>query len=239
METMTEELLNAAACEAMGANTAAESVAYQQQLSGADEGVRRTDRELRQTAARLSAASPHLNPPADLRARILEATAPATFNMEAYRKATGDSGRFYRWGFYAAMLFLTAGAYYNIALQGKLKQANSAVAAATSQVKDRDAALRAFVNPNTTEVRLIDQNSGKTYGKALVDAKAHTAVVILPDNLVPPNQTASFSYNNQTYNTVLVRTSGYGIDTPAGKPLDAILHVNNVQPDPHVAQVGY
>ncbi len=137
------------------------------------------------------------------------------------------------------MLFLTAGAYYKNALHGKQKQANSAVAAATSQVKDRDAALRAFVNPNTTEVRLIDQNSGKTYGKALVDAKAHTAVVILPDNLVPPNQTASFSYNNQTYNTVLVRTSGYGIDTPAGKPLDAILHVNNVQPDPHVAQVGY
>ncbi len=237
--TMTDNLLDAAACEAVGANTAADSVAYQQQLAGADEHARRADRELRQTVARLAAASPHLKPPAALRGRILEATAPATFNMEAYRKATRDSGRFYRWGFYAAMLFLTAGAYYNMSLQGKLKQADSAVAEVTHQVQQRDAALRAFVNPNATEVRLVDHGSGKTYGKALVDETAHTAVVILPDSLVPPGQTASFAYANQKpYDTLLIRVPGDAVDSPAGKPLNAILHVQSVQPDPHMAQIG-
>ena len=114
---MTEAWMDTAACETLGANTAEESAAYQQQLADAGSEASQTDRALRETVARLSAASPYMAPPADLRGRILQATAPATFKMEDYRKATHESGKYYRWGFYAAMFFLMAGAYYNLSVK--------------------------------------------------------------------------------------------------------------------------
>src|SRR5438045_604834 len=110
---MTEQLLDAAACDALGINTPAESAAYQQDLTAAGKDAKETDRALRETVSRLAAASPHMEPSADLRGRILQATAPRTFKMEEYRKATQESGRFYRWGFAAAMLFLMAAAWFN------------------------------------------------------------------------------------------------------------------------------
>src|SRR4029079_4894668 len=75
---------------------------------------RMMQRDLRETVARLGAASPYMQPPEELRARILQAHATATFRMEDYRKATRDNSRYYKWGFYAAMLFMMAGSWYNL-----------------------------------------------------------------------------------------------------------------------------
>jgi hypothetical protein len=237
--TMTyDEMLDAAACEALGANTPADAAVYSGQVP--DDRVRRTERELRETVARLAAASPHVAPPADLRGRLLQATAPATFRMEDYRKATQDGGRFYRWGFYAAMLFLMAGAYYNIGLQSKLKQAGQVLSAQAAQVQERDQALAAFVNPNATQLHLIDEKTNQRYGEAVIDSKTNTAVVILPDKMVPPNQTVhlSMSNSNVPLKTVLVRTSGDAIPPLPGKSVDTAIRIKTMQPDAHVAQMA-
>jgi hypothetical protein len=233
-----DEMLDAAACEALGANTPADSAAYSGRL--ADERVRAADRDLRETVARLAAASPHVAAPADLRGRLLQATAPTTFKMEDYRKATQDSGRFYKWGFYAAMLFLMAGAYYNLALQTKLKQAGDAFTAQASQVQERDQALAAFFNPNATQVHLIDGKTKQRYGEAVIDEKSKTAVVILPDKMVPKNQTVRITPQNSTvpYSTVLVRTTGDAIQPLSGKTVETAIQIKTMEPDAHVAQMA-
>jgi hypothetical protein len=237
MDTATPDaLLDAAACDALGATSPTDAAACQRDLAAADDRTRRTARSLRETVARLSAASPHVAPPAELRGRILQATAPATFKMEDYRKATADTGRFYRWGFYAAMLFLMAGGYYNLSLQGKLKQADSVIVAQAQKVQERDAALRAFVNPNSNEIRLVDKNSGKLYGKALLDENAKTAVVILPEKMIPTNKTVQFSYQSTPYTTILIPAPGDSIAPPAGKSLETALTIKNVEPDSHRVQ---
>ena len=133
-KTVAETMLEDAACEALGANTAGESAAYQRQVAADATGELRTlDRRLRRTASRLAAAGPHLMPPADLRGRIVRATAPVTFKLEDYRRATREDYRFYKWGFYAAALFLIAGAWYYIDTGGKLDRANRNIAAMQQQ----------------------------------------------------------------------------------------------------------
>jgi hypothetical protein len=185
---MSETLLDAAACEALGTNTRIESAAYQQELAATGDDARRVDRDLRETVARMAAASPHMAAPADLRGRILQATAPATFRMEDYRKATADTGRFFRWGFYAAILCLAAGASYNMMIQNALGRANQDRNALAAHARQTDAALAAAVNPSSQQVTFTDH--GKMIGRAFVNQEARTAVVVLPAELVPSGKTA-------------------------------------------------
>ena len=127
MDMKNEQLLDNAISETLGMNTAGESAAYERALAG-DAGARATDRQLRETTAYLAAASPHMAPPADLRGRILLATAAKTYKLEDYRKASGEDNRFYKWGFYAAAAsvnkrWATYGIFVEILrAQGKLQE---------------------------------------------------------------------------------------------------------------------
>jgi len=236
METkgkLSEQLLDAAACEALGANTPAESAAYQQELTGSGEHARHVDWELRETIARLAAASPHMEPPADLRGRILQASAPVTFRMEDYRKATREDNRFYKWGFYAAMLFLSAGALFNISTRDALHRANQQSQALAGMIKERDSALMAFVNPKSQEVNL--KEGDKTYGKALLDPESQTAVVLLPKGMVPAGKSPQLSITqggkSVAYKTVLMEAPGDFLAMPHNNPIDTALIIRDMTPD--------
>jgi len=187
-----EQLLEAAACDALGASLPGESAAYQQELTSAGDEARRIDRDLRETVARMAAASPHMGPPSDLRGRILQATAPVTFKMEDYRKATREPSRFYKWGFYAAMLFLMAGAYYNMSMKTAITKGNETVAALVNETKERDAALATLLDPNCQPVIYKDEQ-GTPYARAWINDKTRRAVVILAQERVPAGKTGQLS----------------------------------------------
>jgi hypothetical protein len=231
---MSEQLLDAAACEALGANTPAESAVYQQELAGAGDDARRMDWELRETVARLSSASPYLKPSADLRGRILQASAPVTFRMEDYRKAVKDNSRFYKWGFYAAMLFLSAGAIFNITTRDMLTKSNQSVAALKNHIKETDNALMAFVNPKSQPITLTE--NGKAYGKALVDPETMTAVVLLPKGMVPEGKSPQMSITDadgkvMAFKTVLIEAPGDFLVMPQNKSIETVLRIQDLAPD--------
>ncbi len=230
-----QEMMDLAAGEAIGANGSADSALF---AAVADDSSRRVERELRETVARLAAASPGVVVPAELRGRVLQATAPATFRMEDYRKATRETGRFYRWGFYAAMLFLMAGAYFNVSLQSKLKEAGVLNSAQAAQVRERDQALTAFVNPEMTPIYLTDEHKHR-YGVALVDEKKpnSVAVVVLPDNMVPANRTVQLTLPNSSvaHPTVLVRAPADS-KVPAGKSVETAMRIKTMEPEKRVPQ---
>jgi hypothetical protein len=205
-ENMTDQLLDAAACDALGAHSPMDSAAYRQQIAAlegtAADAARATDRELRETTARLAAASPHLAPPPELRGRILQATAPATFRMEDYRQATREDFRYYKWGFYAAACFLIAGALYNIqtrnTFSAALQQANNTNIALNNQNKQitaqaqqlalaaqqRNDALRAFVNPQGIQITWKDETTGLPVGRGVIDMSTHKALLIFPEETI-------------------------------------------------------
>jgi hypothetical protein len=245
METkrnLSESLVEAAACDAIGISTPAESAAYQQQLAAAGDDARLLDRELRETVARISAASPAMMPPDSLRGRILQATAPATFKMEDYRKATQEPNRFYRWGFYAAMLFLMAGGYYNYSLQNNYQNALShTVAQATAndtalkqQIQIQNSALSAFVNPQSRPVSFVQNN--KVIGRALVNEQTQTAVVFFAREAIPSGKTLQLQYPNKDgkmipYNTVVITAPENTLAAPTGQNIETVLAPKSVTPD--------
>ncbi len=214
METkMTEQLLDAAACDAVGALPPTESAAYQQDLAAAGEDGRTSDRELRETAARLATASPYMAPPPDLRGRILQATAPATFRMEDYRKTTREDYRFYKWGFYAAACFLVAAALYNIQTKSS---ANQIVAKANAQLtslgkqrdqfasaaEQRNKVITALVNPNGQWVTWTNAKN-EPFARGIVNSLDHTAVLIFPEETMPKGTLAQLKINDMPYQTAL------------------------------------
>jgi hypothetical protein len=237
---LSEQLLDSAACDAIGANPPVESAAYQQQLASAGDDARRLDREFRNTVALLSAASPAMTPPEDLRGRILQATAPATFKMEDYRKATQEPNRFYRWGFYAAMFFLMAGGYYNMSIQSAAKQnaeiankANALAAELTQQVQGQNAALAAFVNPQSRQVTFVNNN--KVVGRALVNEQTRTAVVIFPRELVPQGKALQLQLPQDgkmvAYNTIMITAPENTLTAPKDQNVENVLAPKSVTPD--------
>jgi hypothetical protein len=232
---LTDGLLDAAACEALGANAPTESAAYQQELAAAGEDARRADRELRETVARLAAASPHLAPPPDLRGKILQATAPVTFRMEDYRKATQEPSRFFKWGFYAAMLFLMAGAYYNINLQSKLQQTVQTAKAIEAQSQEREAALATLLSPGLKQVKHTDA-AGNPYALTFYNEQTQTAVSILPKEIVESNKRAIFNFENTEYKTVVVAVPGGSVmpslTLPQDRSTESVLKVVHAVADP-------
>jgi hypothetical protein len=235
---MTDTLLDAAACEALGANSPADSAAYQQELAAAGEDARRVDRDLRETVARLAAASPHLAPPPDLRGKILQETAPVTFKMEDYRKATKEPSRFYKWGFYAAMMFLMAGAYYNLSLQTTTKKMDQQMQALVGAMKDRDGALSTLLDPNVQQVTFKNQD-GQAFGRAFVNEKNEFAVVILPEGAIPTGKTAKLQMpgpngTSVDYKTVLIKAPTAMLAGGAvgnGQNVETALTIQQTAPD--------
>jgi hypothetical protein len=199
--TVTESLEETAACEALGANTAAESAAYQKTLAEDQTGAAaKLDRQLRETSAQLAAASPHLAPSTDLRARILQATAPQTFRMEDYRKATKEDPRFYKWGFYVAAAFLVMASLYNLSVGRNLETANKNILALQSQLNQAAAinqesnnAVAAFIDPRS--VYLTWNENGKPFGRGLVNPATHQALLIFPQELVQPGTRMQLAMN--------------------------------------------
>lgn len=246
---LNEQLIESAASEALGANAPIDSVGYQQELAAGGDDAKRLDRQLRETVALMSAASPYMRPSADLRGRILQATAPTTFRMEDYRKAMKDTGRFYRWAFYAALAFLAAGAWFNMTTQNQLMATQGQVASLKQQAGERNLALAAFLNPNSNQITFKDKDSGKTVGKALVDDKNKTALVILANGAVPPGSAPQLSVPGKdgkevAYNTVLIMAPAEVLQAPKGTDAVAMLKIKtgNIAPDPQqpkVAQVGH
>jgi hypothetical protein len=237
---ISEQLLDAAACDALGASSPTESASYQQELAsmGAGDEARRIDRDLRETVARMAAASPHLAPPSDLRGRILQATAPVTFRMEDYRKATKEPSRFYKWGFYAAMLFLMAGAYYNLSMQTAVKHGNEVVAQLQQDNKQRGAALAALFDPKYQPVYLKDAQ-GAAYGVAYVNTDSKQAVVVLAEDCVPPGKAGQLTYapNGQKpepYKTVLMTAPRSNLTSIAKRAdsMETMLTLKTTTPDP-------
>jgi hypothetical protein len=231
----SDQVLDAAAGEALGANSPADSAAWQQQLATGGAPVNGLDRELRETVARLSAASPYMATHSDLRAKILQATAPQTFRMEDYRHANRDTGRFFRWGFAAAMLFLAAGAWYNMTLQSQLK---ATVASANAQLDVRNVAISDLISPKAKQVALV-QNS-KVYAKAFVNDATKTAVLLVPEGLMPAGKTINeITLTNDenkpvVYRTIAITTSRAAFpQVAAGDTLNVELKAQNIQPDPN------
>lgn len=175
---LRDDYLDAAAAEALGANPPADSADFaRQQATPAEQ---QAAQDLAQTAAALAAASPYMEPPADLRGKILAATAPATFKMEDYRKATHETGRYWRWGFAAAMVLLVFSSYYSMSLKNQLTNL-----AAANKAKDaaHQHALAMLVDPNVRQVTLL--NDGKAIGKLLGDSKSRELMVVLPNEKIP------------------------------------------------------
>lgn len=164
-------------------------------------------RDLRETIARLAAASPYMDPPTDLRGKILQATAPYTFRIEDYKKANRDTSRFYRWGLVAATLFLMAAAWYNLNLRSSFNDYREKVAVAIQenekQVKSiqlaatqKDDALRALVDPNVRQIALLDRDK-KSIGKLLVlDADSKKFMVVFPQEIIPPGAQITMTVMN-------------------------------------------
>ena len=239
---LAEPLVESAACEALGANTPEESAAYQRQVTADDTGeLRVLDRQLRQTAARLAAASPHMKPPADLRGRLLQATAPVTFKMEDYRRATREDFRFYKWGFYAAAMFLIMGALYNIDVRGRLDQANKNIVALQQQeqlIGQRSSdAIAALVNPRGLQITLRD-DQGQPCGKAVADLTTHKAVLIFPEETMPlgahPQLTLTVDNKQVAFDTMLITAPANDIGFAVSKNAPEIaraVYVQNLKPD--------
>lgn len=229
---LNENLIDAAASEAIGANLPADTAAYQQELAGADESAQRLDRQMKEAVARMAAASPYMEPPANLRGRILQATAPTTFKMEDYRKATSDTGRFFRWGFYAALAFLAAGAWFNIATQ---QSSQKQVAMLKQQLQLRDQAIDGLVNPKADQIAL--KLNDKVAGKMFVNEETHTAVAVVPQGMLPAGKTFNSvtltrDGKKETYSTIAVTADAGSFPQWDGAKLQNKFSVDNVAPDP-------
>jgi hypothetical protein len=239
MTTMTDQLLDAAACDAVGALTPVESAAYQADLAAAGEPARVVDRELRETAARLAAASPHLAPPPELRGRILQATAPTTFRMEDYRRKTREDYRFYKWGFYAAACFLIAAALYNIQTRRGLDQANAQMAALTQQqqklaaaIQDRNEALTAFVR-YPDQIRFKNAQ-GQTLAGGVVDPVTKKAFMFMPQEMLPQGGRPALTLQGVAYDTKVFTAPAvefFGTREPPAVNLADFMNVKQTAPD--------
>jgi hypothetical protein len=225
--TATEMLEETAACEALGANTAAESVAYTAAVAGDATGAtRKLDKEMRETAGRLVAASPHMVPPADLRGRIVEATAPRTFKMEDYRKVTKEDPRFYKWGFYAAAAFLIMASLWNINVRSdankKLVAMQNTVSQQQRVIEQGNNAVAAFLDPHS--VYLTWNEDGKPFGRGVVNPAAHKALLIFPQELIPENGalrlTMNVNGNKTDFDTsvIAVRAADHNFTIPKDLP---------------------
>ena len=204
--------------------------------------MRSLKRDLHETTARLASASPYMQPSEDLRGRILQATAPATFRMEDYRKAMKDNSRYYKWGFYAAMLFMMAAGWYNLSVGSHNESLQRDLASHKEQIRGLQglngeilATLSTFVTPDVQQITLVDADK-KPWAKAWVDDTKKHAVMIMPQELVAGNSGELIVTRDNvkvTYKTTVlaVPASQLAGRMPHGITIQAALNVQNVSPD--------
>jgi hypothetical protein len=210
---MTEDMIDTYIAEALENPGAA--------VAEASAEGRTMQHDLRETVTRLGAASPYMRPPEELRARILQATAPAAFKMEEYRKAMRDNSRYYKWGFYAAMLFMMAAGWYNVTVANQNKQMRATLAKADQELHTMadqanqqlqqlqavnqvvSTALVKFA-PNAKVVRIMD-NQNNLLARAILDESSKQAIVVMPPNMVAGN-TGQIVLGNDTNKMVFQAT---------------------------------
>lgn len=237
-----EMFLDAAAMEALQAHGPEESDAYARELAQSDEEAKRIARELKETVARLSAASPYMEPPAKLRGQILQATAPATFKMEDYRKkAEGVSPTWLRWGMVAAVVFLTMSAYYTMSLQNTIKQQNQVLANAKnaidqlqSQAKNTSLAIAALAD-DRVQKKIMVNDKGEKLGVLVQDPKSKEFLIVMPQTVLPPNAVAKMVIEqNGVRETIQAVAIGSGDNTGIRGTLPSSLN----QADPVKVHIG-
>jgi len=187
--------LDEAAAGALGTLTAPEMAQFNAMLAAASPAARQAAAELQETTARLAAASPYMEPPARLRAGILAATAPGTFKIKDYRRATGERReRFLRWGMAAAAVCLvwsgydimsarSAGRQLTTLVQNQMQQIDQL----RQQLDSQHIAISAMMDPNVRQVSLRNSADQKIIGKMLVDTRTNGVMIVMPDAVVPPN----------------------------------------------------
>jgi hypothetical protein len=230
--TIRDEYLDAAAGEAIGAAPPEETAGFTAPSTEETQAAR----ELRETVARMAAASPYMSPPARLRGKILAATAPAAFRMEDYKKATRDDAKWWRYGVIAATLFLVAAAYYNVSMRNQLAAKDAEVAQLRQAVDRQNAALSMMVDPNTTKGTLASQ--GKVFAAYIADAKSGKAVLFAPrglfaDGRVPQLTISRSDGRKLVYDTIGIPVSGSEeiapgpIETERGVIAEELHHTND------------
>jgi len=247
---MNETFLDNAAGEALMINSAADSQALAEMRPGSAGAGSRIERELNETVARLAAASPYMKPSADLRGRILQATAPASFRMEDYRRKGGEDMRFYKWGFYAAAVFLIAASMYNIYTRNTLTAAaNQQMARANSlaqQVQMRDSLVSQMADPRTQQVTMVDA-SRQPVARVYLNPQTRQAVLIASEGLVPEGKSLQVrmpeGIAEVPYQTTVLTVRGGGLHSAPGQTLANVLSIGNMSPDesnrPMVAGMGH
>jgi len=165
-----------------------------------------------------------------LRGRILQATAPASFRMEDYKKVSREQSPIYKWGFYAAALFLMAGAWFNISMQQKNARLNTQVAQADQRAKVLEHTLATVVTPSVKQINFVtDNDSPKLWARAWVNDVTHDAIVMLPQDLVTdPSNAVQLTMCDVKYQTVMLTGSAelFPDKLPPGTNPQLTIHVN-------------
>lgn len=239
--TINDTFLDAAASEALGINSPMDTALLETNRAGAGEAGATLERELRETVARLSATSPHMAPPANLRGRILQATAPATFRMEDYRKATGENMRVYKWGFYAAAVFLIAAALFNISTRNQAAKTYNAYTAEVNQanalaqqVQSRNALVNLLADPRTQQVTLKDDQQNPVM-RVFANPAMHQAIAIVPPGLMPEGQNVQISWDEGNtrvaFQTATLTEQGGDLKAPQGMSIPTAINIGKRSPD--------
>lgn len=196
---MDERFLDAAAVDAVGAGTAADREAFAVMLAEAGEDEKAMARELRETAAKLSAGVPFMAPPPELRGRILAETAPGPFKMEEYRRKADVAPRWQHWGMVAAALFLTASTWYSTHLYNKVhtltaqvKHNGDVATAYKAQAEHASLAIAALTDAKVTKIQLVNEKR-EPLGMLVQDPASKKFLVIMPKNVVPPGAVATLT----------------------------------------------
>lgn len=214
-----EAFLDAAIAEALGdMSAAAPAVTSEQKKQRSD---------IQDTVAKMSAAAPYMKPRASLKEQILAATAPATFNINDYRRGERTL-RFFRISLIAAVLALMATGY--IAYQ-QYERSNAYMRQAATYQQQSAAqgqAIAKLVNNNVTKIALTNDR-GETVGLLLQDKTSNDAMLVMPQDMIPPGQLAKVEITQngkrQTIMATPVAADGVSIVKNAITQLDGTLPV--------------
>jgi hypothetical protein len=153
-----------------------------------------------------------------------------------------DNSRYYKWGFYAAMLIMMAASWYNLSAASHNERLQVALAQQQEQIKGLQglngeilATLGTLVTADAQQITLVDADN-KPWSRAWVDDKTKRAVMIMPQELVASNSgelTVSRDNVKVTYKTTIlpVQASQLAGRMPQGITIQAPLNVQMLSPD--------
>ncbi len=198
--TVNDPLLDDAAAEALLANTPMESQVFARALAGSNAATDASYAALQETATKLSAAAPYMQPPESLRERVLLATAPKQFNINDYRKTMRADAEdsipwFWRWGLVAAVVALVASGYRNYALQNSVAVSNTRGTLQSLQMRHQAQALAMLLDPHVVQFPVrgsvgpnVSPAAAPLIGKFLVDPGTHRCMLVMPHAVFSPTE---------------------------------------------------